>query len=750
MNAPQLLQPQMPLASLTPVAPLEDDGVDLVEYWDIIVDRRWLVATVATIIFALGVAYAFLARPIFETNLLIQVEDSSTSAKSFFGDAASLFDIKTPAGAEMEIIGSRFILGNAVDNMLLYVEARPNYFPLIGGWLARHSSGLSDPGFLGFAGYVTGTEKISVSKFDVPQSVEDTKFTLTGRGHGQYVLSHPNLEQLYPGQVNEPFERSTPLGTISLMVTRLDGNPGAEFTLIRRPRLKTIEGLQQNLKLVEKGRQTGVIDVRLQSGDPRRLSQLLHEIGLLYVQQNIQRKAAEAQKTLTFLDTQMPQFKQNLAKAEAAYNKYRQDAGTISLDEEAKTILGVIVDLNSKLLDAEQKRRDLISRFTPQHPLVKTLDEQIAGFKQQIAKMDVRVHKLPAVQQDALRLQRDVQVNNDAFQSLQQNKLQLQLVREGKVGNVRVIDDAAVPVEPVKPKRLLVIVLAAVLGLLGGITSALARNSFARGIRNPQELEAHTGLSVYSTIPLSATQAVLARQAANKEPGVHLLALTDPRDPAIESLRSLRTALQFAMIESTHNRVLVTGATPGVGKSFICANFAALLANAGSRVLLIDADLRKGYLNHHFGLPRERGLSEVVAGTLKGSDAIHRNVIPNLDLLTTGVLPPNPAELMMSAALGHVLNELSAAYDLIIMDTPPVLVAADTTGIASNAGIVLLVARADVSQLGEVHESARRLAQAGKTVSGVLLNAIDLNRRHYGSYGYKYGGYRYRHYSYYG
>jgi tyrosine-protein kinase Etk/Wzc len=747
MNAPQLLQPQI---ALGPVPPVDNDSVDLLEYWDIIVDRRWLVATVAAIILALGVAYAFLARPIYETNLLIQVEDSTTSAKSFFGDAASLFDIKTPAGAEMEIIGSRFILGNAVDNVLLYVEARPNYFPLIGGWMARHATGLSDPGFLGFLGYVTGTERISVTKFDVPQSLEDTKFTLTARGSGQYVLSHPDLEQTFLGRVNEPFEHSTPVGTISLLVTRLDGKPGAEFTLIRRPRLKTIEDLQQNLKLVEKGRQTGVIDARLQSGDPRKLARLLHEIGYLYVQQNIQRKAAEAQKTLTFLDAQMPQFRQNLEKAEASYNKYRQQAGTISLDDEAKAILGVIVDLNSKLLDAEQKRRDLVSRFTPQHPLVKTLDEQIAGFRQQIAAMDVKVHRLPAVQQDALRLQRDVQVNNDAFQSLQQNKLQLQLIREGKVGNVRVIDDAAIPEEPVKPKRLLVIGLAAVLGIIGGVASAVARNSFSRGIRNAQELEAHTGLSVYSTIPLSATQALLARKAANREPGVHLLAVTDPRDPAIESLRSLRTALQFAMIESPNNRVLVTGATPGVGKSFICANFAALLANAGKRVLLIDADLRKGYLNHHFGIPRDRGLSEVVAGTLKAAEAIHRDLVPNLDVLTTGVLPPNPAELMMSAALGNVLKELSAQYDLVILDTPPVLVAADTTGMALNAGIVLLVARADATQLGELSESAKRLAQAGKAVSGVLFNAIDLNRRHYGSYGYKYGGYRYRHYSYYG
>src|SRR6185369_4091098 len=121
-----------------------------------------------------------------------------------------------------------------------------------------------------------------------------------------------------------------------------------------------------------------------------------------------------------------------------------------------------------------------------------------------------------------------------------------------------------------------------------------------------------------------------------------------------------------------NNRVLVTGATPGVGKSFVSANFAAILASAGKRVLLVDADLRKGHLNYYFDTKRERGLSEIVAGSIKPTEAIRRAVLPNLDLLTTGVLPPNPAELMMSGAFALALDDLSAQYDLVIMDTPPV------------------------------------------------------------------------------
>jgi tyrosine-protein kinase Etk/Wzc len=747
MNAPHSMQ-QLSIPQPAPYAVEDESEVSLLEYWDIIVDNRWLIAAVTAGALLFGGAYAFLSKPVYEANLLIQVEDSSTSAQGLLGEAASLFDVKTAASAEIEILRSRMVIGSAVDTTRHYITARPRYLPIVGNWLASRAASLSDPGFFGFGGWVTGSEKIEVAAFDVPAPLQGTPFTLTAAGAGRFVLTHEDMQQQITGQVGSPLTASTPMGSLTLTVTRLEGKQGAEFEVVRFSRLQTITAVQEALQITERGRQSGVIDATLQDSDRTRLTAILNEIGTQYVRQNVERKAAEAQKTLNFLDVQLPQFKKQLDASEDAYNRYRNQKGTVALDEEAKLILGRSVDLQGKLMEAQQKRLELVARFTNEHPAVRTLDGQIAAWNAEIASLNARVKTMPTVQQDAIRLEREVKVNNDLYQQLRNSAIQMQLVREGKIGNVRLIDPSARPEEPVKPKRALALALALMLGLVLGTIAAFVRNSFFRGIRNAQEIEASTGLNVYSTIPLSKSQQAMAHLAATRQAGIHVLVQTAPQDPAVESLRSLRTALQFAMLDSPNNRLLITGPTPGVGKSFVSTNFAAVLASAGKRVLLVDADLRKGHINQYLGVGRERGLSELVAGSLKKHDVIRRGILPNLDLITTGVLPPNPAELLASPALIAVLESLSAEYDLVVIDTAPVLVAADTQSLAPHAGTLLLVARADQTQLGELHESSRRLAHAGSRVTGVLVNAVDLTRRHYGSYGYKYGGYRYRQYAY--
>jgi tyrosine-protein kinase Etk/Wzc len=207
------------------------------------------------------------------------------------------------------------------------------------------------------------------------------------------------------------------------------------------------------------------------------------------------------------------------------------------------------------------------------------------------------------------------------------------------------------------------------------------------------------------------------------------------------------------MLDAPNNIVMLTGPTPGIGKSFASANFATVLAAAGKRVLLIDADMRKGHMHHFFGQQRGDGLSELIAGSRTLEQVVKQNITPGLDFIATGTLPPNPAELLMSHTTVDLLKALSAQYDIVVIDTPPVLAVSDSAVLASQSGTVFLMVRAESTTLAEVQESVKRLEQSGAVMRGVIFNGLDLSRRAYrygygSKYGYKYGRYQYQYKTY--
>ena len=728
----------------------QDDEIDLLSLLDVLLDARWLIVGVTALVLMLGGAYAFLSRPVYEANMLIQVEDGKPGiggAAGALGEASSLFDIKSPATAEMEILRSRLVVAKSVDNLQLYTTATPQYLPLVGSWLARHATSLSTPGFMGIKGFVSGNESIRLGLLEVPDDLQGQSLLLVAT-EGGFELRDPAGQTLVQGKLGTPADFGSGEEKGRILVSELKAKPGAYFDVVRYSRLGVIEQLQKDLAISEQGKQSGVIAVQLQGTDPKNIARTLSAVGTNYVRQNVERKSAEAEKTLAFLGDFLPQLKNRMEDSEVRFNKFRNQNGTFDLGTEGKIYLETTVKLQGDLLVLEQKRREQSSQLTAAHPIIQTLDAQIAAVNKEIGSLSSKVKTLPNTEQDLLRLTRDVKVSSELYLNLLTSSQQLRLVKEGKVGNVRVVDTPVVPERSIKPQRAQILAISGVLGLLLGMGLAFLRNSLRPGIKDPADIESATGMHVFATVPHSAVQDKLSKLIKAQAPGNHLLATTNPEDPGVESLRSLRTALQFAMLDASNNIVLFTGPTPGIGKSFSSANFAAVLAAGGKRVLLIDADMRKGHIHQSFGKKRGHGLSELITGTRTLGDVVHRAVAPNLDLLTTGVMPPNPAELLMSLATVQLLQDLSAQYDLVLIDTPPVLAVSDTQVIAPHAGTVFLVARAEVTTLGELQESAKRLSQIGVPVKGVVFNGLDTSRQRYGSYGNKYSRYRYTNYQY--
>ena len=713
--------------------PSQVNDTNLFDLLGVVADNRWLIAGVTVLALLLGGAYASLITPVYEANSLIQVEETkenTATSNSALGAAANLFEIRSPATAEMEILRSRLVVGQAVQNLGLDLNVQPKYIPVVGKWLARQATAPSEPGFLGREGYVSGNESLKVETFTVSPKFEGQKFVVRMNATG-YDLVSPQGETLAKGRLGTPAEFMVGGQKGLALITDAVGLPGAEFYLSRSPRLEVIEALQHAILIVEQGRQSGVILTSLAGNDPEKIAKTLNEIGLMYVRQNVARKVAEAEKMLGFLKVNLPQLRAKIELSESRFNQFRNRNSAFDLTTESKVVLDQSIKLQTALLELQQKRTDLDARFGSQHPSIQTIDVQIRSLTNELNAFNSRMKSFPAVEQDFLRMTRDMKVDNELYASLLNSSQQLQLVMEGKVGNVRIVDAAAIPLDPIRPHVMSLTIVAGLLGLLTGLVLAFLRNSLRRGIKHPIEIEQHAGLRVFSTIPFSQIQAKQTQKTGGRFIGRNILATTSPDEPAIENLRSLRTALQFAMLDVATPVVLMTGPTPGSGKSFISSNLAAVLGAANKKVLLIDADLRKGHLHQYFGLAKGSGFSDVLSGNVKLEDALHRKITPNVDFLAAGTVPSNSAELLMNEATQQLLQLAATYYDLVIVCSAPVLSVSDAAILAPMVGAVFLVARADDTSLGELHESGKRLSQNGAVVKGVIFNGLNTTRSRY-------------------
>lgn len=697
----------------------DDDEIDLRALLGTLIEGRWWIVGATLAVFLLGVLYTQVATPIYQVNGLVQVEDTKGSSLGKVGEElGGLFEVKGQATTEMELIRSRMVLGKTVDDLGLDRVARVAQFPFIGRlWLDERT-------------------RLDVTRFEVPVTAQGRFFTLEVLDAQRYRLFDPEGERVADGRVNQSLQLSWQGGRLGLFVRDLVGEPGEVFELMQQNRSLAIAGVAERLSLAEKGKQSGIIELTYQHADPALAVRTLNQIANNYVRQNVERKSAEAETTLAFIESQLPEVKSALEAAEVRFNEYRKRTGTVDISKESELLLQQTVQADTGVVALQQQRKELLTRFTAEHPSVQALDNQIAALRGQQNRVSGDIAQLPKTQQELLRLTRDLQVNQEIYTSLLNNAQQLKVVRGGTVGNVRVVDFALPPLQPVKPKKPLVLMLSLLLGGMLGMVLVFVRHALRDGVKDAAQIESRLGLSVLATIPVSRTQDKLFRLLSKEGGERRVLAAQDPEDLSIESLRSLRTSLHFALLDAPSNVIMISGPSPRVGKSFVSVNLAAVMAAAGQRVLLIDADMRRGYLNEYFGAGRDGGLSEVIAGQATSEQAIRASGLEGFDYVATGALPPNPSELLLHPRFEAFLQAMSQRYDQVLVDSPPVIAVTDAAIIGRHAGATLLLARYAHTPLRELEHAARRLQQAGVAVKGVLMNQVAVSTGY--GYGYKY------------
>ncbi|GLQ50560.1 polysaccharide biosynthesis tyrosine autokinase [Dyella flava] len=716
-----------------------DEEIDLNALLGTLIDHKWLIIAVTSIFFVLSVAYAVLAAPVYEADAMVQVEQKVPDLPGLSAITQTLGASDSEDLTEIAIITSRSVIGKAVDNLNLNIVVRPHHFPMFGGFIARHyvpeqAGDVANP-WLGMARYGWGGEKLDVFQLDVPDGLLGKALTLVAGENGAYTLLDDDGNALLHGHIGQ----SASGHGVTIQVKTLIANPGMRFEVMRNRELATISQLRYDITTTEEGKDSGIIGLTYQNKDPELATQILDQVTKGYVLQNVDKNSAQAANSLQFVKQQLPLTRESLDKAQDALNAFQIKAHSVNISLQTKALLDQGVALETSIQQLQLQQADMERRFTKDHPAYKALLQQIGQLQAQKADLDKQVGDLPDTQRDLLRLTEDVQVSNNTYAGLLNQAQQLEIAKAGTVGNVRVVDPAAVDVtQPVKPKKLIVILGGTILGALLAAAFIFIRQTLNRGVENPADIE-QLGLPVYASIPLSKSEELitLRDKRVRSDGNQHLLALTSPADLATEALRSLRTSLHFAQLEAKNNLLMISGASPQAGKTFVSSNLAVVIAQSGRRVLLIDADMRKGALHKAVGGKPENGLSEFIAGQIDRATAI-RSVpgVEGLSFIARGKVPPNPSELLMNARFTARLQELMGLYDLVIIDTPPVLAVTDAAVIGRHAGTSLLVVRFGHNQLREIALAKQRFDQNGVDIKGFVFNAVQKRSAGYYSYGY--------------
>ncbi len=666
----------------------------------------------------IGLFVAMWIRPVYQVDALLQIENKNSKgmASAMMGGLGGLFASSSPAETEIELIKSRQVIGDAVEKMRLQYYATP---------VRKLDRLLHKEGRMEL-------NQLEIPWDNLPEDEREKPWMAVATDSLTFDLYDHNKKKVMEGcHAGETYKFPYAGDSVIFSVTMMETKKGQRFELSKISRLDAIDAFKSVFDIKERGKKTGILEFSYQDIYPDRATKIVNEIANAYLRQNVERSNAEAQKTLEFLEKQLPDVKMQMDSAMLRFNNYRNRVGSVDINAETRLVLERRNKLQQDLLNLQQKKQDAIRLFQPEHPTIRTYEEQEAAIKRELAHNTSESKKLPATQQEVLKLNNEVDLTKIMYTTMLNNIQQLKLVSAGEVGTVRIIDYAEQVKKPTKPKKKIILCIALFLGFLLGAVLVSIKSKFSNGVRDANFIEKETGFSVYAKIP---------KGNPNGTKGTRPLAVVEPDDIAVESLRALRSSLEFSMDEGCRPIIGVSGLIPGVGKSFISVNLAALFAGLGKKVLLIDADLRKGRLHKEFGIKRGNGLSQLLMRNAELADVIHSTEVENLFVMPCGNVPSNPSELLGSKHYAELINNLEKDYDLIIIDTPPIMLVTDATLACRFASQLVMVIEYNKHSIDAIKDGMAQLLKGNSDAhASFVINKYE--HSHSDGYGYKYGKY---------
>ncbi|HAV5852097.1 TPA: polysaccharide biosynthesis tyrosine autokinase [Acinetobacter baumannii] len=710
-----------------------EDTIDLKELFFSLIAQWKLIALCVILSVVCALLYLRVTPDTYSVDALVQVEDSKGASAALLGDLSQMIEQKSPAQAEIEILKSRLVLGSVIKDLHLNIQVSSTENTFTHRLLSDtdYKTEYAKKSVL----FKDGLKSFDIRQFEIPAYYLDKNLLLDFDKQSLRLTDPDTEEVILTVPLNQANSVTGPYGLWKVAIFTKD-QFDSTYNIKKLSLPLAIKSISSDYSVEEKGKLTGILGLSYQGQDQEHITKVLNAILATYSAKNIERRSAESAQTLKFLDEQLPDLKKQLDDAERQFNKFRQQYNTVDVTKESELYLTQSITLETKKAELEQKQAEMAAKYTAEHPAMREINGQLAAINKQIGELNSTLKQLPDVQRQYLQLYREVEVKTQLYTALLNSYQQLRIAKAGEIGNVRIVDTAIEPVQPIKPKKLLVLILSVFVGGFIGTLIALLRNMLRTGIKDSGQIENELDLPVYATVPRSPIQESRIK-ILKKKKSIPILAVKNSDDIAIESLRSIRTAIHFALANAKNNIIMIAGPSPEVGKSFISTNLATIFAQGDKRVLLIDADMRRGYMHKYFDVDVKPGLSELLSGQADLQKVLHKTQVTNLDVITRGKSPTNPSEILSSNQFKELLEQLQSQYDHIIIDTPPVLAVTDGIIISQYTGVNLIVARYAKSQMKELELTVNRFEQAGVKVNGFILNDIQRASAGYG-YGYNY------------
>jgi capsular exopolysaccharide synthesis family protein len=733
-----------------------ESQIQLKDYLRILYRRKWLILAIFMVVMAISVYRTMNAVNIYEASTSVLVESKGTMERAIF-NMNYLGNQTTLITNQLEILKSRTLAEQVVKSLNdgPYRDSLTVFMPNEEGRVRS---------LLSAAGWLLGNMEIQHRK---DTDIIDITFSSTTPFECAYVANaiaeqfQQDNEESNKSEISET--RIFLKGQIDTIGFNLENAEDELKSFQEREKVTELGGETQELimRMAEVQSTLDQAEVELNSFQQKKqtlLEQLddrkatlasdLSEIStpyLLTLQNELARVVADRTKFMIALESDLAN--PNRLAYEGQVKAYDDKIAALKakLEEESNKI-----KTSSMVNDPFRLSQDLLSNLLTTESEIKALTAKITALRDVVKSYDDKFDLLPEKELQLARLVRNREVIEKTYIMMQTKLEEIKVTEAGQSGNIRIIDQAIEPGMPVSPNKRRDLMLGVLIGLGLGVGLVFVLEYFDKSIKSIEDIE-HMGMNLLAAIPKIELDKVEKKrqrkwqsfelaEAQNIES--RLVTHFDPKSPISEAYRTLRTNLQFSQVDGPLKTILVTSSGPKEGKSTTVANLAITQAQMGARVALIDTDLRRPVIHSIFGMEKEDGLTNYIMGKLDYQAILKKTIIENLTIVPSGVLPPNPSELLGSVKMGEFIKEIKQNFDIVLFDSPPVIAVTDAAILSTRIDGTLLVVSAGQTDREAVLRAKTLLENVKCQLVGTILNNVDIE----GTYGSSY--YYYYHYYY--